>query len=66
MIVIRLNVFLLFSVAEPIVMCGHTNGLRHVSFFNNNKMLVSCAEDKTLRVWDRLSGQVRTFFELRE
>ncbi|XKL68840.1 hypothetical protein PGB90_006609 [Kerria lacca] len=43
--------------ADPITFCGHTNGLRHVTFFNNNRMLVSCAEDKTLRIWDRISGQ---------
>lgn len=36
---------------------GHTSGIRHVTFFNNDTNLVSCADDKTLRVWDKNSGQ---------
>lgn len=43
--------------SAPQIFSGHTNAIRHVTFFKNNKALVSCAEDKTLRVWDRVSGQ---------
>ncbi|XP_065209951.1 serine-threonine kinase receptor-associated protein [Planococcus citri] len=41
----------------PATFVGHTNNLKHVTFFNNDKMLVSCSEDQTLRIWDRISGQ---------
>ncbi|XP_032676916.1 serine-threonine kinase receptor-associated protein isoform X2 [Odontomachus brunneus] len=41
----------------PQIFSGHTSGIRHVAFFDNNSTLVSCADDKTLRVWDRNSGQ---------
>lgn len=43
--------------AGPEVFSGHTSGIRHVSFFRNDTHLVSCADDKTLRVWDRASGE---------
>ncbi|XP_075230605.1 serine-threonine kinase receptor-associated protein wmd [Lycorma delicatula] len=43
--------------ASPVVMSGHTSGVRHVYFFHNNTRVVSVADDKTLRVWDRTSGQ---------
>lgn len=32
--------------------------IRHVMFFRNDTHLVSCADDKTVRVWDRTSGKV--------
>lgn len=28
-----------------------------MTFFENDTLLVSCADDKTLRVWDRNSGK---------
>ncbi|XP_011498271.1 PREDICTED: serine-threonine kinase receptor-associated protein [Ceratosolen solmsi marchali] len=43
--------------AEPQIFSGHTSGLRHVSFYENDTLLVSCAEDKTMRVWDRHNGK---------
>lgn len=39
------------------IFSGHTCGIRHVTFFENNSALITCADDKTLRVWDRNSGQ---------
>lgn len=39
---------------------GHAGGLKHALFMNDAKQMVSCAEDKTLRVWDKASGQVNT------
>ncbi|KAJ8889127.1 hypothetical protein PR048_008621 [Dryococelus australis] len=38
--------------AEPTMFNGHTSGIRHVMFFRDGTRLVSCADDKTLRVWD--------------
>lgn len=43
--------------AEPQVFSGHTGGLKHVLFMNNGKQMLSCAEDKTIRCWDKASGQ---------
>ncbi|RZB38663.1 serine-threonine kinase receptor-associated protein [Asbolus verrucosus] len=43
--------------ATPEVFSGHTSGIRHVLFFRNDTHLVSCADDKTLRVWERASGK---------
>ncbi|XP_022916761.1 serine-threonine kinase receptor-associated protein [Onthophagus taurus] len=39
------------------IFSGHSAGVRHALFFRNDRCLVSCADDKTLRVWDRASGQ---------
>lgn len=49
-------VFHLFTA--PTVFAGHTAGIRHVFFLRNDTQLVSCADDRTLRVWDRNSAQV--------
>ncbi|CAB3370666.1 Hypothetical predicted protein [Cloeon dipterum] len=43
--------------ADPVVFTGHTASLKHAVFFREGSCLVSCADDKTLRVWDRSSGQ---------
>ncbi|XP_068212396.1 serine-threonine kinase receptor-associated protein [Palaemon carinicauda] len=43
--------------AEPQVFSGHTGGLKHVLFMNQGKQMLSCAEDKTVRCWDKASGQ---------
>lgn len=43
--------------ALPQIFSGHASGIRHVTFFDNNSALITCADDKTLRVWDRNSGQ---------
>lgn len=45
------------SEASPDVFYGHTAGIRHVLFFRNDRCLVSCADDKTIRIWDRNSGK---------
>lgn len=47
-----------FLFAGPEVFSGHSSGIRHVLFFRNDSCLVSCADDKTVRVWDRASGKV--------
>jgi len=54
------NVVLAF--ADPTVFSGHTSGIRHVIFFRGDTHLVTCADDRTLRVWDRTSGQVHTYY----
>ncbi|XP_058790190.1 serine-threonine kinase receptor-associated protein [Phymastichus coffea] len=43
--------------ADPQVLSGHTNSIRHVTLFNDDTQLITCAEDKTLRVWDKKSGE---------
>ncbi|XP_045475818.1 serine-threonine kinase receptor-associated protein [Harmonia axyridis] len=42
--------------AAPEVYTGHTSGIKHVQFFRNDTHLISCADDKTLRVWNRATG----------
>ena len=39
------------------VFSGHSGGVRHVTFFDNDTLLITCSDDKTLRIWDRKSGQ---------
>ncbi|XP_066600240.1 serine-threonine kinase receptor-associated protein-like [Prorops nasuta] len=41
----------------PQIFSGHSSGIRHVTFFNNDTCLVTCSDDKTLRVWDKSSGK---------
>lgn len=36
---------------------GHTNWVRCVKFSHDGNKLVSCSDDKTLRIWDVKSGQ---------
>lgn len=43
--------------SAPTVFTGHAAGIRHVFFLRNDTQLVSCADDRTLRVWDRNSAQ---------
>ncbi|XP_034242886.1 serine-threonine kinase receptor-associated protein [Thrips palmi] len=43
--------------ADPAVFKGHTGGLKYVTFFRGDSQLISCSDDKTIRVWDRTSGQ---------
>uniref|UniRef100_A0A1B6E8F8 Serine-threonine kinase receptor-associated protein n=1 Tax=Clastoptera arizonana TaxID=38151 RepID=A0A1B6E8F8_9HEMI len=42
---------------SPTILNGHTAGIRHVFFLHNESRLVSCADDCTLRAWDRKSMQ---------
>ncbi|CAH0563878.1 unnamed protein product [Brassicogethes aeneus] len=43
--------------ASPEVFTGHTAGIKHALFFRDDTQLISCADDKTLRVWDRAAKQ---------
>lgn len=43
--------------AGPQKFAGHTGALRHVYFLHNDTRLVSCADDRSVRVWDRNYGQ---------
>ena len=36
---------------------GHTSGIKQVLFNTDERKLISCADDKTLRFWDITSGQ---------
>lgn len=48
----------------PEIFSGHTAGIRHVLFFRNDTHLISCADDKTLRVWDKSNKQVNQRYTL--
>lgn len=49
----------MFSNIEAVTtFTGHTSGIKHVMFFHNDRRIISCADDKTVRIWDPLSGQV--------
>lgn len=43
--------------ADPTVYSGHTSSIKHVMFYRDNTRIISCADDRTLRVWDHISGQ---------
>ncbi|CAB0038967.1 unnamed protein product [Trichogramma brassicae] len=43
--------------AEAQTFSGHTSGVRHIKFFDNDSLLLTCADDKTLRVWDRHNAE---------
>jgi len=43
--------------SEPFVMSGHSSGLKHISFIGNRERMVSCADDRTVRFWERSSGK---------
>lgn len=36
---------------------GHTNWVRCVRFIKDGKLAVSCADDKSIKVWDTRTGQ---------
>lgn len=45
---------------------GHTNWVRCAKFSLDGRLLVSCSDDKTIKVWDIISGQcIRTFNEIK-
>lgn len=42
--------------AEPEMYSGHTGAIKRALFCRNDKCIISAADDKTVRLWDRLSG----------
>lgn len=42
--------------AEPDVFSGHGGAIKRAIFCRNDQFIVSCADDKTIRMWDRSSG----------
>ncbi|XP_015367716.1 PREDICTED: serine-threonine kinase receptor-associated protein [Diuraphis noxia] len=53
-----LRIFDLNKSAEAVTTFnGHTSGIKHVMFFQNDRRIISCADDKTVRIWDPLSGK---------
>lgn len=43
--------------SEPELYSGHGGCIKRALFCRNDKCVISCAEDKSMRVWDRLSGR---------
>lgn len=44
-------------IQSPEVFKGHSGNIKRALFCRNDQYLISCAEDKSIRVWDRRSGQ---------
>ncbi|KZS20918.1 Serine-threonine kinase receptor-associated protein, partial [Daphnia magna] len=42
---------------DPFIISGHTSGLRHIAFLGNGEKIVSCADDRTVRFWERSTGK---------
>ncbi|RWR99910.1 serine-threonine kinase receptor-associated protein-like protein [Dinothrombium tinctorium] len=49
---------------SPTVIAGHTSAVRQALFLNDDKWLVSVADDKTLRFWDRVTQRELRTIEL--
>lgn len=45
------------NAANPITLSGHAGNLKRAIFCRNDQCVISIAEDKTLRVWDKVSVQ---------
>lgn len=45
------------STAEPELYTGHTGAIKRALFCRDDKCIISAADDKTMRLWDRTSGQ---------
>lgn len=41
---------------SPDIFRGHAGSIKRALFCRNDKYIVSCADDKSVRVWDRASG----------
>ncbi|CAG9811208.1 unnamed protein product [Chironomus riparius] len=39
------------------IYAGHSGAIKRALFCRNDKCIISCAEDKAIRIWDRSSGQ---------
>lgn len=42
---------------------GHTSGIRNALFFRNDKLIISGADDKTVRIWDYVSDKIVKKFD---
>ena len=42
---------------EPEVYAGHNGSVKRALFCRNDKFIISAADDKSMRLWDRTSGQ---------
>ena len=38
------------------IYAGHSGAIKRALFCRNDKCIISCAEDKAIRIWDRTSG----------
>ncbi|XP_075459124.1 serine-threonine kinase receptor-associated protein [Ascaphus truei] len=41
--------------ADPLQIGGHTSGIKKALWYNDEKQILSAADDKTVRLWDRAS-----------
>merc|ERR1712048_877114 len=57
------RIFDLEQPSEPIIKFeGHTGGIKQVMYSPDNKQLLSCSDDKTVRVWDTANGaEIKSF-----
>lgn len=53
-------------MAEPELYSGHVGAIKQALFCRNDKCIISAAEDKTIRLWDRLSGHEVQRFTFRD
>lgn len=43
------------SEADPLEIGGHTSGIKKALWYNEDRQILSAADDKTVRLWDRAS-----------
>ena len=46
------NALLLLEEGYTLFLEGHTGSVESVAISNDNKFIVSCGEDKTVRIWN--------------